>query len=102
MAKALEKGDDKWKKLFSTVDRDMVGKAKDMVTGRASAAAAAAKASSGKGSSGNQGASSSNGGKAAGKVQKDARMVKSPVRSRSPRNDQWNNKDWTHKGWSKK
>ena len=103
MAKALEKGDDKWKKLFSTVDRDMVGKAKDMVTGRASAAAAAAKASSGKGSSGNQGASSSNGGKAAGKVQKPARKVTSPVRSRSPRKDQWNNKDWTYnKGWSKK
>ena len=102
MANAIEKGDDQWKKLFSVVDRDRVGRAKDMVTARASEAAAA-KTPSGKGGGGHQGASSSNGGKATGKAQHDGnRKVKSPVRSQSPKMTEWHNKEWNYKSWGKK
>ena len=48
-------------------------------------------------------ASSSGGGKPTSKGQHDGtRKVKSPVRSRSPRKDQWSKKDWNYKSWGKK
>ncbi|CAK0883899.1 unnamed protein product, partial [Prorocentrum cordatum] len=59
MAKALEKGDAGWKRLFSKVDMDRLREAKDKVTSRA---AEAAKAASARGSGAAKGSSGGKGG----------------------------------------